>query len=89
MGRPAKILAWIFAAIFAVFALAAIALTFFFEPNDFREEIADAVHDSTGRELHIDGEISVQLFPWLAVAIGHTTIGNAEGFGDEPMAEFD
>ena len=89
MGRPAKILAWIFAAIFAVFALAAIALTFFFEPNDFREEIAAAVHDSTGRELHIDGEISVQLFPWLAVEVGHTTLGNAEGFGDEPMAEFD
>jgi AsmA protein len=89
MGRPAKILAWIFAAIVAVFAVAAIALTLFFEPNDFREEIAAAVHDSTGRELTIDGEISVQLFPWLAVAVGHTTLGNAQGFGDEPMAEFD
>ncbi len=89
MGRPAKILAWVFAAIIAVFALAAIALTFFFEPNDFREKIAAAVHESTGRELHIDGEISVKLFPWLAVEVGHTTLGNAEGFGDEPMAEFD
>lgn len=89
MGRPAKILAWILAAIVAVFALAAIALTFFFEPNDFREKIAAAVHESTGRELHIDGEISVKLFPWLAVEVGHTTLGNAEGFGDEPMAEFD
>ena len=33
MGRPAKILAWVIAAILAVFALAAIALTFFFDPN--------------------------------------------------------
>lgn len=89
MGRTAKILAWVLAAIIAVFALAAIALTFFFEPNDFREKIAAAVHESTGRELHIDGEISVKLFPWLAVEVGHTTLGNAEGFGDEPMAEFD
>jgi len=89
MGRPAKILAWLFAAILAVLAVAAIALTFFFDPNDFRENIATAVHDSTGRELHIDGEISVQLFPWLAVEVGHATLGNAEGFGDEPMAEFD
>ena len=63
MGRPAKILAWIFAAIVAVFAVAAIALTLFFEPNDFREEIAAAVHDSTGRELTIDGEISVPFAP--------------------------
>ena len=89
MSRPAKILAWVVAAIVAVFALAAIVLTFFFDPNDFREDIAAAVHDSTGRELNIDGEISVQLFPWLAVQVGHTTLGNAEGFGDEPMAEFD
>jgi AsmA protein len=89
MGRPAKILIWVIAAIFAVFAVAAIALTFFFDPNDFREDIAAAVHESTGRELSIDGEISVQLFPWLAVKVGHTTLGNAEGFGDEPMAELD
>ena len=89
MGRPAKIFAWVIAAIVAVFALAAIALTFFFDPNDFREDIASAVQDSTGRELRIDGDISVQLFPWLAVQVGHASLGNAEGFGDEPFAEFD
>ena len=89
MGRPAKIFAWVVAAIFAVFALAAIALTLFFDPNDFREDIASAVQDSTGRELRIDGDISVQLFPWLAVQVGHAALGNADGFGDEPFAEFD
>ena len=89
MGRPAKIFAWVIAAMLAVFALAAIALTFFFDPNDFREDIASAVQDSTGRELQIDGDISVQLFPWLAVQVGHAALGNADGFGDEPFAEFD
>lgn len=89
MGRLAKLLAWVIAAIVAVFALAAIALTFFFDPNDFREDIASAVQDSTGRELRIDGDISVKLFPWLAVQVGHAALGNAEGFGDEPFAEFD
>ncbi len=89
MGRPAKILAWLFAAILAVFAIAAIALTLFFDPNDFREDISAAVRESTGRDLTIDGEISAQLFPWLAVEVGHAVLGNAEGFGDEPMAEFD
>ncbi|MDH3621317.1 MAG: AsmA family protein [Gammaproteobacteria bacterium] len=89
MGRPAKIFAWVIAAFLAVFALAAIALTLFFDPNDFREDIASAVQESTGRELRIDGDISVQLFPWLAVEVGHAALGNAEGFGDEPFAEFD
>jgi len=89
MGRPAKILAWLVAAVIAIFAIAAIALTLFFDPNDFREEIATAVHDETGRDLQIDGEISVKLFPWLAVEVGHAVLGNAEGFGEEPFAEFD
>ena len=89
MGRPAKFLAWLVAAVVAIFAIAAIALTLFFDPNDFREDIATAVRDSTGRELQIDGEMSVKLFPWLAVEVGHTVLGNAEGFGDESFAEFD
>lgn len=89
MGRFTKIFAWLIAGLFAVFAIAAIALTFFFDPNDFREDIATAVHESTGRELQIDGEISVQLFPWLAVEVGHAVLGNAAGFGDEPFAEFE
>lgn len=89
MGRSTKIFAWLVAGIFAVFAIAAIALTLFFDPNDFREEIATAVHESTGRELQIDGDISVQLFPWLAVEVGHAALGNAEGFGDEPFLVFD
>ena len=89
MGRPIKIFAWVIAAIIAAFAVAAIILTLFFEPNDFRQKIATAVHESTGRELQIDGEISVRLFPWLAVEVGHAVLGNAEGFGDESFAEFD
>lgn len=89
MGRSTKIFAGVVAAIVAVFAVAAIALALFFDPNDFREEIAGAVQESTGRELQIEGEISVQLFPWLAVEMGRTVLGNAEGFGDEPFAELD
>lgn len=89
MGRLTKIILGLVAAFVALFAVAAIAFFLFFDPNDFREDIAKAVKESTGRELTIDGEVSLQLFPWLAVEIGHTTVGNAPGFGDEPFAEFD
>ena len=58
-------------------------------PNDFREDVEKAVMDSTGRELTIEGDVSVQLFPWLAVEIGKATLGNAPGFGDEPFAELE
>src|SRR5210317_2667779 len=89
MSRFTKIILWLIASLAALFAVAAIAFFLFFDPNDFREDIAKAVKESTGRELTIDGEVSLQLFPWLAVEIGHTTVGNAPGFGDEPFAEFD
>jgi AsmA protein len=89
MGRITKIILGLVAALAALFAIAAIAVIVFFDPNDFRENIAEAVKESTGRELTIDGEVSLQLFPWIAVEIGHTALGQATGFGDEPFAEFD
>lgn len=89
MSRLTKIILSLIAAFAAIFAVAAIAFFLFFDPNDFREDIAKAVEESTGRELTIDGDVSLHLFPWLAVEIGHTRLGNAPGFGDQPFAEFD
>ena len=89
MGRLIKILAWLVAAFISLFAIAAIAVYLFFDPNDFREDIAWAVKASTGRDLTIDGDISLDLFPSIAIDIGNTSLGNAPGFGDEPMARFD
>ena len=89
MSRTTKIVAWLVGAVVAIFVIAAVALVVFFDPNDFREDIADAVADSTGRELVIEGDVSISLFPWLAVEIGRSELGNAPGFGDEPFAEFE
>ena len=89
MGRLTKSIALAMVVIAAVFALAAIALFLFFDPNDFREDIEQAVNESTGRDLVIEGDMKLQVFPWLAVEVGHATLGNAPGFGDEPFAEFD
>jgi AsmA protein len=79
----------VIAAVVALFAVAAIAVFLFFDPSDFRDDIAEAVKKSTGRDLVIDGDVSLQVFPWLAVEVGHAALGNAPGFGDEAFAEFD
>jgi AsmA protein len=89
MSRPIKILAWLIAAFIAVFALGAVFLLLFFDPNDFRDDIAEAVNKQTGRELLIEGDVSLAFFPWLAIEVGPTTLGNASGFGDKPFMEFD
>ena len=39
--------------------------------------------------LIIEGDVDIKLFPWLAIDIGHTRIGNAEGFGDTSFASFE
>lgn len=89
MARLLKILLLLIAAFIGVGVLASIALFLFFDPNDFRDEISVALNQSTGRELVIEGDIELSIFPWIAVEIGRTRLGNAEGFGDEPFLSFD
>lgn len=89
MARFIKLLLWIIGGFVTLFVLAAVALTLFFDPNDFREEISNSVKSKSGRDLVIEGDISLDVFPWLAVAVGKSSLGNTEGFGDEPLASFD
>ena len=89
MGRLLKIILLFVAGIVGIIVIAAVSLTLFFDPNDFRERISTGVKDATGRDLVITGDISLSLFPWLAVEIGQTELGNAEGFGSDQFLSFD
>ena len=89
MGRPLKIIGIIIAAFVALIIGAAIMFSLLFDPNDYKDQISTGVRDATGRDLVIEGDIDLSLFPWLAIEIGRTTLGNAEGFDDSPFASFD
>lgn len=89
MGRLFKFVAIAAGGLLALVIVAAILVSLFFDPNDFRDRISASVRESTGRELTIEGDIALKLFPWFAVEVGQTRLGNAEGFGDEPFASFD
>jgi len=89
MGRLVKILLLVVAGVLGLVVIAAVALFLFFDPNDFRDEISAQVKEATGRDLLIEGDLSLSVFPWIAVNIGRTQLGNAEGFGDEPFLSFD
>lgn len=75
----AVVMVLIIAAIFVVFSVA--------DPNDYKEEIAGAVHKATGRDLSIQGNIDLSVFPWLGLKLGSVTLGNAPLFGKSPMAK--
>ena len=89
MGGLLKSLGYIFVALVALFTIAAIAIFLFFDPNDYRDRIAEEVKRETGRDLVIEGDLELSLFPWFAINIGKTSLSNAPGFGEEPFLGFD
>ena len=89
MARVLKILLLVFAGVVGLLIVAGVALFLFFDPNDFKEQISAQVRQASGRELEIQGDISLSVFPWLAVEVGRSELGNAPGFGEEPFATFE
>ncbi|MCP4347217.1 MAG: AsmA family protein [Desulfobacterales bacterium] len=65
---------------------AVIIILFFIDPNDYKNEIAKAVHKATGRNLTITGNIELSVFPWLGLKLGAISMDNAPSFGKDPMA---
>jgi AsmA protein len=89
MGGPLKKVLILILGIAALAVVAAVLFVLLFDPNNFRDEIAAKVKETTGRDLVIEGDVELTLFPWLAINVGKTTLGNATGFGDEPFASFE
>ncbi len=75
--------------VLALIVVTVIAFTLLVDPNDYRDEIAAQMQKHTGRELKIDGEISLSYFPWLGLELGAMQLGNARGFGPEPFASLE
>jgi AsmA protein len=87
MTRVLQIILGLFG-LFVVLVLAAVILVpLFVDPNDYRDDIARAVEEETGRSFEIEGEISLSVFPWLGLEVGRMRLGNPPGFGAEPLLE--
>lgn len=71
--------------IIALAIAALIAIPLFIDPNDFKGQIVEQVKKHTGRDLAITGDLKMSKFPSLGVDIGEIALGNAQGFGDQPM----
>ena len=89
MGKFLKIILGLVALVAGLILVLAIVLPFIIDPNDFKNQIAAAVQENTGRTLSIDGDISLSVFPWLGLEIGPTRLSNAQGFGEQPMASME
>jgi uncharacterized protein involved in outer membrane biogenesis len=56
---------------------------------DLRPRVASAVHDATGRELRIDGDLHIALFPTLRVSASGIHLSNAAGAKTPEMLSVD
>nr|VFJ51790.1 MAG: AsmA protein [Candidatus Kentron sp. FM]VFJ52215.1 MAG: AsmA protein [Candidatus Kentron sp. FM]VFK09341.1 MAG: AsmA protein [Candidatus Kentron sp. FM] len=84
-----KAIGILIAIIVIFFAAVAIIVPIYFHPNDYKDEIAAFVQDKTGRELAIEGDIVLSVFPWLAIELGALELGNAPGFPDGKFARLE
>ncbi|HLT04293.1 MAG TPA: AsmA family protein [Pseudomonas sp.] len=62
------------------------ALTHFFDPNDYKEEIRQLARDKANLELAIHGEIGWSLFPWLGLELHQTSLASA-ATPEQPLAD--
>ena len=66
---------------------AVVILPMVVDPNDYKPQIVEAAKKELGRDLTIDRDLSLTVFPWLGIETGGVRLGNAPGFSDQPFAE--
>ncbi|MFZ2171475.1 MAG: AsmA family protein, partial [Methylococcaceae bacterium] len=86
MRKSLKIILSVMAAVILLMVIAVSTVPFFINPNDFKPEIAATVKERTGRDLTLEGDLKLSIFPWLGISTGKMALGNAAGFQDQPFA---
>ncbi len=89
MKKILKLIGIIISSLVALLLVAVLAIPVLFNPNDYRAEIEQLVSDATGRDLSINDDIELSLFPWIGITTGHVTLANAAAFGAGQFASID
>ena len=86
--RKGKFLAGLVGGIIVLVAAGLLAVWLLVNPTNYKDRIAAAVKESTGRELNLTGDIKLSVFPAIALQLGPASLGNPPGFGEEPFLKF-
>ena len=86
--RIAKVLGWIAGGLIALLVLLLLGIKLLVNPNSYRDRIEAAVKTATGRELVLNGELKLSVFPWVALELGPATLSSPLGFGPAPFLSF-
>ncbi len=89
MKKPLKIAATLFGLFIALPIIAISLALLIIDPNEYKPQIEALVQEQTGRELSIDGDIKLSIFPWLGIELGRITLTNASGFTPDAFAKIE
>jgi len=84
-----KLLKWLVASALSVVALAAVLVglaVWLIDPDDHREQIARVLATHSGREISLDGPLSLSVWPAITVSAERVRVANPPGFGAGDLA---
>ena len=84
MNKTVKVSLWVLVLFFTLVTLATVAIVTL-DPNDHKEWIAEQFRQRTGRNLYLEGNIDLTLYPWFGLEMRQISIGNRTGFDETPM----
>lgn len=56
-----------------------------FNPNDYKENISEAIYKATGRQVLLQGDMEVTFYPWVGLKTGRFVVGDPPAFGADPF----
>ncbi len=80
-SRAKKIILGGIAALVALVVIVLVAVSVFIDPNDYKDRIAAEAESALGLKVHIEGDLSLSLFPWIAIKTGAIRVENPPEFG--------
>ena len=82
-----KVVKWLLAIVLTIVVGITVYLTMFFDLNNFKPQIVDAVKKQTGRDLQISQDLSWSVFPSLGIKLGGISLSNPNGFTPAAMLD--
>jgi len=86
MSRILKRLLTVLGALVLLLALVVVGILLFVDPKDYQGRIADLVRQNTGRELAIEGDMQLSLFPGVGLILEQVALSNPPGMEGPPFA---
>lgn len=84
MNKFLKVSLTIVVSLLVLLGLAIAGLMLFIKPNDFKPQIVELVKNKTGRDLTIEGDLSMSWYPDLSIKTGKMSLNNTPQFAAHP-----